>query len=157
MDEKLKVESDPEKGGFSPPLQKPRRSSVGPAPTDDPREIVNRIIGVVSSSGSLTKSGAAGLRLTGDHRELAEVTKAECCLRAQYEVEPGIDERDAAYLAPGPSSHHAPRSEDLPAKTRDLVLYETHDVAHERQGGDIAELIGGMQRTILAYGTGTPP
>lgn len=153
MDEKLKVESDPEKGGFSPPLQKPRRSPVGPAPTDDPREIVNRIIGVVSSSGSLITSGAVGLRLTGDHRELAEVTKAECCLRAQYEVGPSIDERDAAYLAPGPSSHHSPPSEDLPAEIRD-VLYETHAEAHERQGGDIAELIEAMQRAILAYSTG---
>jgi len=36
MGEKPKVESDPEQGGFSPPLEKPRRDNVGPAPTDDP-------------------------------------------------------------------------------------------------------------------------
>lgn len=36
MGEKPKVESDPEQGGFSPPLQKPRRDNVGPAPTDAP-------------------------------------------------------------------------------------------------------------------------
>jgi hypothetical protein len=36
MGEKPKVDSDPEQGGFSPPLEKPRRETVGPAPTDDP-------------------------------------------------------------------------------------------------------------------------
>lgn len=36
MGEKPKVESDPEKGGFSPPMEKPRKDNVGPAPTDDP-------------------------------------------------------------------------------------------------------------------------
>jgi hypothetical protein len=35
MDEKRKVESDPEKGGFSPPLEKPQKDPVGPAPTAD--------------------------------------------------------------------------------------------------------------------------
>lgn len=34
--DKPKVESDPEKGGFSPPMEKPRHDNVGPTPTDDP-------------------------------------------------------------------------------------------------------------------------
>lgn len=40
MGEKPKVESDPEKGGFSPPVEKPRRDNVGPTPTDDPNSKV---------------------------------------------------------------------------------------------------------------------
>jgi hypothetical protein len=34
-----------------------------------------------------------------------------------------------------------PREEELPADIRDLVLYQKHDVAHERFGRDLAELI----------------
>lgn len=34
-----------------------------------------------------------------------------------------------------------PRAQDLPEDIRDLVLYQKHDVAHERFGRDIAELI----------------
>lgn len=34
-----------------------------------------------------------------------------------------------------------PRPDDLPADIRDLVLYQKHDVAHERFGRDIADLI----------------
>jgi hypothetical protein len=34
-----------------------------------------------------------------------------------------------------------PRAEDLPADIRDLVLYQKHDVMHERFGRDIGELI----------------
>ena len=37
MGEKPKVESDPEKGGFSPTMEKPRKDNVGPAPTGDPK------------------------------------------------------------------------------------------------------------------------
>ena len=61
MDEKRKVESDPEKGGFSPPLQELRRDPVGPAPTDDPRGIVNRILGVVSGCLRWRRKEGGGL------------------------------------------------------------------------------------------------
>jgi hypothetical protein len=38
-----------------------------------------------------------------------------------------------------------PRREELPEDIRDLVLYQKHDVAHERFGRDIAELIEAIQ------------
>jgi hypothetical protein len=34
-----------------------------------------------------------------------------------------------------------PRAEDLPSDIRDLVLYQKHDITHERFGRDIAELV----------------
>jgi TRAP-type mannitol/chloroaromatic compound transport system substrate-binding protein len=37
-----------------------------------------------------------------------------------------------------------PRRDDLPEDIRDLVLYQKHDVAHERFGRDIAELIAAI-------------
>ena len=37
MGQKPKVYSDPEQGGFSPPLEKPRQETVGPVPTDESR------------------------------------------------------------------------------------------------------------------------
>jgi formylglycine-generating enzyme required for sulfatase activity len=37
-----------------------------------------------------------------------------------------------------------PRPDELPADIRDLVLYQKHDVAHERFGRDMAELIGAI-------------
>ena len=37
-----------------------------------------------------------------------------------------------------------PKSEELPEDIRELVLYQKHDIAHERFGRDMAELIAGI-------------
>ena len=37
MPDKPKVDSDPEKGGFSPPLEETSKENVGPTPTDNPK------------------------------------------------------------------------------------------------------------------------
>jgi len=42
------------------------------------------------------------------------------------------------------SMHPLPRADELPEDIRDLVLYQKHDVAHERFGRDIAELIAAI-------------
>ena len=37
-----------------------------------------------------------------------------------------------------------PKSEDLPEDIREVVLYQKHDIAHERFGRDMADLISGI-------------
>ncbi len=49
-----------------------------------------------------------------------------------------------------------PRAEDLPEEIRELVLYQKHDVAHERFGRDIADLVAAVV-TVRRVGKPTVP